>query len=362
VREAYRLQSQSKQRQFVFRSPKNGEEMSASFAEFAEIGGLPWEVIVITPVDDFIGQLKKINREIVLIIVVLSIVELVAIYLLSRRLAKPIESISEELRSVEGLSFEPKPAAARRSGVREIAQLQSAAALLHNSLKSFASFAPVDVVRGLVRSGVPLALGVEKRFLTVVFVDLENFSMQAEQLAPDDFLGQMSVYFETVSDAFTLEGGTIDKFIGDGIMAFWGAPLPQPDHAMRACRGALRALRRMNNVNEVWRAEGKPAFRLRIGLHCGEVLVGNVGSPERFSYTAMGDGVNVASRLEGVNKQFGTSICISDSTFEAAGPQIVAKPLGRVSVKGRKQEFTVYELLGIAGCGDPELGADPVAA
>jgi adenylate cyclase len=332
--------------------------MSASFAEFAEIGGLSWEAIVITPVDDFIGQLKKINREIVLIIVVLSIVELVAIYLLSRRLAQPIESISEQLRSVESLSFEPQPAADLPSGVREIAQLQSAAALLRNSLKSFASFAPVDVVRGLVRSGVPLALGVEKRFLTVVFVDLENFSTQAEQSAPDALLDQMSVYFEKVSDAFTLEGGTIDKFIGDGVMAFWGAPQAQPDHVIRACAGALRAVRRMDAVNEIWRAAEKPTFRLRIGLHCGDLLVGNVGSPSRFSYTVMGDVVNVAARLEGINKEYGTSICISDSVFEAAGPRIVARPLGRVRVKGRKQEFMVYELLGIAGSGDPELTAD----
>jgi adenylate cyclase len=357
VREAYRLQRQNRQKQFVFRSPRNGEDISASFADFAESSGLPWEAIVLTPVDDFIGQLKKTNREIVLIIVVLSLVELVAIYLLARRLARPIESISEQLRSVESLSFEPQPAtaAATPSGVREIAQLQSAASLLRNSLKSFASFAPVDVVRDLIRSGVPLALGVEKRFLTVVFVDLENFSTQAELSTPDALLEQMSVYFDKVSEAFTLEGGTIDKFIGDGVMAFWGAPQAQPDHAVRACAGALRAVRRMDAVNEIWRREGKPTFRLRVGLHCGDVLVGNVGSPNRFSYTVMGDVVNVAARLEGINKEYGTSICVSDAILEAAGSKVVVKPLQKVQVKGRRQEVMVYELLGLVGETDPEL-------
>jgi adenylate cyclase len=168
-------------------------------------------------------------------------------------------------------------------------------------------------------------------------------------------LDQMSVYFEKVSDAFTAEGGTIDKFIGDGVMAFWGAPQEQSDHVIRACAGALRAVRRMDAVNEIWRAQGRPTYRLRIGLHCGDVLVGNVGSPNRFSYTVMGDAVNVAARLEGVNKQYGTSICISDAILEEAGPKILTRPLQKVQVKGRRQEFMVYELLGLAGATDPEL-------
>jgi len=219
---------------------------------------------------------------------------------------------------------------------------------LRNSLKSFSSFAPVDVVRGLIQSGIPLALGVEKRCLTVLFTDLENFSTHAEQSSPDDLLAQMSVYFEQVCKAISEEKGTVDKFIGDGVMAFWGAPLPLSDHVLRGCVGALRAVRRMERVNAEWRAQGKPTLRIRIGLHTGDVLVGNVGSTERFSYTVMGDGVNVAARLEGLNKAFGTTICISDSVFDTLATEIVPRSLRRVEVKGRKQEFMVYELLGMA--------------
>ena len=206
-----------------------------------------------------------------------------------------------------------------------------------------------------MRSGVPLALGVEARFLTVVFVDLENFSTQAEHSTPDALLQQMSVYFEKVSDAFTSEGGTIDKFIGDGVMAFWGAPREQPDHALRACAGALRAVRRMKIVNDAWEREGKPTYRVRIGIHCGKALVGNVGSPSRFSYTAMGDTVNVAARLEGVNKQYRTSICVSEQVLAACGDTLETRALQKVAVKGRSAEIMVYELLGIAGSDDPEL-------
>jgi class 3 adenylate cyclase len=312
---------------------------------------------VLTPTDDFIGQLKATNRQIVIIIAALSALELFLIYFLSRRLSQPIESISRALKSIEDLSFDQ--AAHRPSNVREIAQLQSAAALWRNSLQSFSSFAPVELVRNLIKSGIPLALGVEKQFLTIFFSDVENFSTHAEQMPPDDLLAQTSVYFERVSRAIADELGTVDKFIGDGVMAFWGAPLPLADGAVRACRGALRAARRIERTNQSWLAEGRPPFRIRIGLNSADVLVGNVGSSERFSYTVMGDGVNVAARLEGMNKTFGTTICISDSVFDAVVAKIVARPLRRVQVKGRKQAFMVYELLGIADSEDPELVARP---
>ncbi len=165
----------------------------------------------------------------------------------------------------------------------------------------------------------------------------------------------MSTYFDVVSQAIADESGTVDKFIGDGVMAFWGAPLELPDHALRACRGALRSLRRLEAVNATWLASGQSAFRMRIGLNTGEVLVGNVGSTERFSYTVMGDGVNVASRLEGMNKQFGTAICVSTAVVNAAGEGILVRPLRDIAVKGREQRFVIYELMGIPGSDDPEL-------
>ena len=149
------------------------------------------------------------------------------------------------------------------------------------------------------------------------------------------------------------------RSISSSATASWhsGAhPRTRPDHVLRACAGALRAARRMERVNEEWRAEGRPSIRIRIGLNCANVLVGNVGSSERLSYTVMGDGVNVAARLEGMNKTFGTTICISDSVFDAVGSEIVVRPLRKVQVKGRKHEFMIYELLGIRDSSDPELG------
>jgi len=288
-----------------------------------------------------------------IVIIVLSMVELFFIYFAASRLSRPVENVSRQLQAIESLNFDTP--ARPPSKIQEIARLESAASLLRTSLKSFSSFVPLDVVRQLIKSGIPLTLGVEPRFLTVFFSDLENFSSHSETLAPNDLLVHISTYLEEVSGAISEEGGTVDKFIGDGVMAFWNAPVQRPDHVLRGCAAALRAARRMERVNDAWEAEGRPRISIRIGLNCANVLVGNVGSSTRLSYTALGDGVNVAARLEGINKLFGTTICISDSIYEQAQADMLARPLKRVQVKGRKTEFMIYELLGLRASDDPEL-------
>ena len=354
VREAYRLHSETNHDDFFFRSPLNGEEISTSFARYPGSFGQPWEFVILTPTSDFVGNFERTNRRMIFLIAVLTGIELLLIYYFSRRLSRPIEGVSRGLRSVEDLSF--THTAPVTSNIKEIRDLQSAIALFETSLRSFSSFVPLDVVRKLIKTGTPLTLSVEQRFMTVLFADLQDFSTLAEHMAPNDLLAHMSVYFEAVSQAIAEEYGTVDKFIGDGIMAFWGAPAYRDDHVLRACRGALRAERRMRQLNADWSAQGRPRLQLRIGLHCADVLVGNVGSSERLSYTVMGDGVNVAARLEGINKNFGTTISISDSVVEAVGSDIVVRPIRKVQVKGRKHEFMMYELLGIRNSEDPELG------
>lgn len=357
VREAGRQSQSTRALQFGFNVPDDGREMIALFNNFPDGFGQPWQVVTITPVDDFVGTLRETNRVMMIVILGLALIESIVIYIAATRLARPVEIVSQTLRAIENLDF--SVTTARQSGIREIAELESAAGLLRNSLRSFASFVPLDVVRHLVRSGVPLAPGVESRVLTIFFSDLENFSTQAEQLPPDRLLEQISGYLQTVCQAIAEESGTVDKFIGDGVMAFWGAPEPREDHAIRGCVAALRASRRMARLNETWADTGRPTMRLRVGLNCAKVLVGNVGSSERLSYTALGDGVNVAARLEGLNKELGTSICISDTLYEAVKDRAVVRPVKRAQVKGRKTHFMVYELLGIADSDDPELRADP---
>jgi class 3 adenylate cyclase/ABC-type nitrate/sulfonate/bicarbonate transport system substrate-binding protein len=354
VREAHHQHALVGNDSFTFRSLASGEEFIAAFANIPGGFGQPWQVITLTPIDDFIGTLKATNRLMMLVIIILTVIELFFIYFASSRLSRPVENVSRQLQAIESLNFETHEEPP--SHIKEIARLESAASLLRTSLKSFSSFVPLDVVRQLIKSGIPLTLGVEPRFLTVFFSDLENFSSHSETLAPDDLLVQISTYLEQVSAAISEEGGTVDKFIGDGVMAFWNAPVQRPDHVLRACAGTLRAARRMQRVNDSWDAEGRPRIRIRIGLHCATVLVGNVGSSTRLNYTALGDGVNVAARLEGINKFFGTTICISDSIYGQVGTEILVRPLKRVHVKGRKTEFMIYELLALRDSDDPELG------
>ena len=353
VREAHRQRVRTGNDRFVFQSPTNGEDLIAAFASFPSGFGQPWQVVTLTPIDDFVGTLKATNRLMMVIIIGLTMVELFFIYFSASRLSRPVENVSRQLQAIESLNFDTP--ARPPSNIQEIAKLESAASLLRTSLKSFSSFVPLDVVRQLIKSGIPLTLGVEPRFLTVFFSDLENFSSHSETLAPDDLLVQISTYLEEVSSAISVEGGTVDKFIGDGVMAFWNAPVQRPDHVLRACAAAVRAARRMERVNNAWQAEGRPRIHLRVGLNCANVLVGNIGSSRRLSYTALGDGVNVAARLEGINKLFGTTICISDSIYDHAQADILARPIKRVQVKGRKTEFMIYELLALRNSDDPDL-------
>jgi adenylate cyclase len=338
---------------FTFDS--QGQEYIAEFAGFPSDFGKDWEVLVVTPTDDFVGGLKETNRKLLWIMAGLALVESVLIYFMARRLSRPIEIVSDAIQGIRRLAFPERLPTG--STIREIAQLERATALLDNALRSFSVFVPVGLVRRLIDSGKPLQPGVEQRFMTVLFSDVEGFTTLAEQLAPHDLTEQTSRYFENVTGAVAEEQGTIDKFIGDSVMAFWGAPAELDDHAFHACRAALRARHRMALLSAEWAATGRKPMRVRIGVHCGDVVVGNVGSPERLSYTVMGDGVNIASRLEGLNKQFGSTICISDAILKQVGNRVVSRPLELLSVRGRSGRFVIHELLGIAGSDDPELAA-----
>lgn len=332
-----------------------GEELSVSFQDFLPHLGRPWQLVVLAPTEDAIGPLRATNRALVAMISGLLALELLFIYLLSRSMASRVENVTLQLKEIQNLSF--VSVESRSSRIKEISDLQSGVSLLRNALQTFSQYVPLSLVRQLVDSRSPLGLGVESRTLSIFFADLENFSTYSQILPPEEFLKQVSAYFSAVTEAISQEHGTVDKFIGDAVMAFWGAPLPMHNHVLRACAAALRALRRLHQLNHQWSLQDMPTLKIRIGLNTASVLVGNVGSAERLSYTAMGDGVNVAARLEGVNKEFGSSICISDSVFDAVSEHVVARPLGPVSVKGRRGFFPVYELLGLKNTKDPELMA-----
>jgi len=235
--------------------------------------------------------------------------------------------------------------------VREIALLSRAVDRLDATVKSFAAFVPVGLVKELLASDQKLQLGGHSRFLTIFFSDIEAFSTLSEEVPTQELLLRVSAHLEVLTKAVNEEHGTIDKFVGDGVMAFWGAPLLLEDHAWRACVAALRIQQGMDELNARWMAEGLKPLNVRIGIHSDAVLVGNVGSKERMSYTVMGDGVNVAARLEGINKEYRTRICVSHAVFKEAGERLCVRPIDEVTVKGRRSSVTIYEVLGAFGAG-----------
>jgi class 3 adenylate cyclase len=354
VAQAVRRVGGARTDRFTFGLVPGGEDYVALFSRFSA-GHRQWQVLVVTPLDDFVGPLENTNRLLIWLMLGLVLTESALIYVMAQQLSRPIEVVSAAIQRIRSLSF--GQGIVRRSRIVEIGELQQATSLLESALRSFSLFAPVGLVRDLIQSGKPLEPRVEPRF-TLLFSDVENFTSIAEYLSPEELSEQTSHYFETITRAVAEEGGTIDKFIGDAVMAFWGAPLAIDDHAFHACVAVLKASRRMQRLNERWSAEGKRIMRVRFGLHSGTVVVGNVGSPERLSYTAMGDGVNVASRMEGLNKSFGTTICISGAVYDLVAGRVEARPLGSVAVKGRQTEVSAYELLGIRGSDDPELAPE----
>ncbi len=189
-----------------------------------------------------------------------------------------------------------------------------------------------------------LKLGGEKRELTVLFSDIRGFTGIAERTAPEALVRFVNGYLTPMTTIVFEEGGTLDKYIGDALMAFWGAPVPQKDHALRACRAAMRFLQELEQLRPRWRAEGLGEVEIGVGINTGQMVVGNMGSNVRFDYTVMGDAVNLASRLEGANKLFGTRVLLSEETRAQVEGKVCARRLGSVRVRGKKHPTQVYEL------------------
>jgi adenylate cyclase len=187
--------------------------------------------------------------------------------------------------------------------------------------------------------------GGEVQDLTVMFSDIRDFTSLSEGLTPDDLVHLLNQYLSAMTDILFRNLGTLDKYIGDAIMAFWGSPYPQKDHAYSACLCALEMIAALEQLNQKWEAQGRRPISIGIGLNTGPVNVGNMGSDKRLAWTVMGDNVNLASRLEGMTKQYRSRVIISESTYGQVAHQFVAREVDRIRVKGKKQPVVIYELL-----------------
>ena len=194
-----------------------------------------------------------------------------------------------------------------------------------------------------------LRLGGERREITAFFSDVAGFTSISEGLSPEDLVGLLNAYLSEMTDIILDLGGTLDKYEGDAIIAFWNAPVDQPDHALRACRAALRCRQRLADLREEFRGRYGHEVRMRIGVNSGPAVVGNMGSERRFDYTAMGDTMNLASRLEGAGKVYGVSTLVGEETERRVRDEILAREVDVIRVVGKKQPIRVFELLGEKG-------------
>jgi adenylate cyclase len=226
---------------------------------------------------------------------------------------------------------------------------------------AFAHYVPKDVVDDLIANPNKLSLGGEERYMSVLFSDVAGFTSISEKLSPKELVGLLNEYLTAMTDIIIEERGIIDKYEGDAIMAEFGAPLYYPDHARRACNAALRMQAKLAQMRKTWEAEKRPALQARVGINSGNMIVGNMGSREVFDYTVMGDAVNLASRLEGANKAYGTYVMISEFTYEWVKEDFLIRPLDKLTVKGKTKPVQVYELMAANGSDYPEVWNDLAA-
>ena len=314
-----------------------------------------WLVGVVVPESYYVGALAA-SRDRLLALLALVVVGIALMGAFGARIVgRGVRALVASTEAMRRFSFEPA-SGPTRSPFAEIRRALESVERAKTALRAMVKYVPVDLVRRLYDSGRDPVLGAEAMDVSLMFTDIADFTTHAESLEPDQLAQALGRYLEVATNAVEQAGGTVDKYIGDALMVLWNAPEPLADHPVAACRAALAcaAATRDLGASAWWRSAGLPPWRTRFGLHTDRVLVGNFGAPDRMSYTAMGDGVNLAARLEGLNKVYGTTILVSDEVRTRVGDDFVFRQVDRVAVKGKTRAVAVHELVGEAGSASAE--------
>ena len=293
--------------------------------------------------DDFAADVRKWQVVALILAMIASAAFVPGVWIFGSQMSRSLRSITAQAAKLQTLAA--PDSAPVESYVKEIRELGLTVNLAQRAISSFARFVPKEIVRRVVDNSISTELGGIRQEITIVFTDVQGFTTIAESADADALMRQTSRYFTALTEVFLAEGGTVDKFIGDAVMVFWNAPDPQPDHVERACRAALAGRTATEQLNAQFRAEGLQPFHTRFGIHVGEAVVGNLGSAERMNYTALGSPVNLAARLEGLNKEYGTSIVASEDVYARVQHGFQFRALGSVIAKGMTQETRIYELV-----------------
>lgn len=309
-----------------------------------------WLIAAVVPYQDFFEAAERTQFQAVYISMAILIFFGFLVFLSSRHISKPITELAAQVSKLKHFRFEDQPTV--ESHIEEISSLSDSVASMRNAIRTFSRYVPKEIVEALIVQGKQLVLGGDRRNMTILFSDIQDFTGHSESLPIEHLNEALIDYFEALSKIIIENKGTIDKYIGDSIMAFWGAPQPLSDHAELACITALLC-------NKLCQKEEKRIFpwTTRFGLHTGDVFVGNIGTTERMNYTAIGNVVNTAARLQNMNKVYHTWILITETILDKVGPHFIARPMDFVAVKGRQLKLTIYELVGYLD--NPEIVPSP---
>lgn len=324
----------------------------ATFVSIEPLAFQGWLAAAVVPERVFTADIEAHRVKLLIVLAVgLLLVSAIAVWVMRRMFVRPLAELTGQTARLADLDFQSvNPPFSR---IKEIDELSGSVRHMAGNLRAFGRYLPIQVVRALHAQGIAAEVGGERRILSILFMDIMGFTSDTERMG-HRIVPVLTEYADAVSEEIAAAGGTLDKYIGDAVMAFWGAPYRSEEHAADACRAALDCLERLERLNAEHAGEpGWPTIRVRIGLNTGRVVVGNIGSRQLLDYTVIGDPVNLASRLEGLAGHYGVSVLIGQATYEQAKYDIVARRLDSVAVKGREERVAVYELLDLA---DPDRG------
>lgn len=341
--EAFRYFRNEKETRFIFHH--EGIDYVSTFTPFPKEFGKEWYVGIIVPLDEFTGGVNKTQRETFLISLIFLLISAIMVIFLSKKFSQPIVKLAQEANNLKNFKLDEKFEI--KSNTYEIQLMVDAITSMKKMLRAFSKFVPKDLVIKLMQKGMDVKIGGRSRELTIMFTDIQGFTTVSENYPSEKLMTHLSEYFSELSRIIMDHHGTIDKYIGDSIMAFWGAPITDRHQALNACRSALLMQKRLKELNRKWTSEGKPKLFTRIGIHTGSAVVGNMGSSDRMNYTIIGDSVNLASRLEHVNKDYGTYISISEDTYLKVADYCLVVPTDIIRVRGRQKPVKLYELIAL---------------